>query len=93
VTEPEVLHDDEAKWVRLDVFVNEIAEENDVDDISEVTSALQDLIDGGVIMKKQVGDSMYITGVSMGVLLKAWVKNKGAVTGNSIKDRVRSFVR
>lgn len=79
MSRPEELFDEEGKWARRDVFLEEFVEEHSEE---KANTAVDELIENGTMRQKVVGGKKYVQLVSRKAAYKQLIKGKVKGTKN-----------
>lgn len=88
---PDELMDDEGKWIKRQVLVDEMVDENDFGEQAEqkVDRILQEMIDEGPMREKEVDDVPYVQLESRLDGLMAYMRYRGSMAKNRIGSMIR----
>lgn len=89
---PEELTDDGGKWIRRDVLIDEMVEEDPDTERSDVTGALDEMVKEGPMRAKEMSGHVYVQLKSRSAGVKAWAKYKAQQKRNEVGDAVTRYL-
>lgn len=84
--------DDGGKWIRRDVLIDEMVEENPDAERSDVAGALDEMVKEGPMRAKKMKGHVYVQLTSRAAGVKAWTKYKAQQKREQAGDMVTRFL-